>query len=236
MIRIAIVDDNIHDCQEYKKYLKQYGQEIGEVFQIREFHDGDEILENYASDFDIILMDIDMHFMNGMDAAKGIRAVDESVIIIFMTNMPQFAMEGYKVDALDYVLKPVNYFDFTQRLKRAISRMGKRQVKLIRIPVKGGVHRIDVAKVMFVEVQDHDLIYHTTEGNIETRGTIRDVEAELTEDGFFRCNKCYLINLAFVERIQGNDVLVSGEIIQVSRSHRKELLNVLNDFMSEVAR
>ena len=235
MIRIAIVDDDVRDCLVYRDYLKKYEQEIKESIQVREFHDGDEIVQNYSTDLDLILMDIDMRFVNGMDAAKEIRQMDEKVIIIFMTNMPQYAMEGYKVDALDYVLKPINYYDFTQRLNRAISRMQKRQERHIVINVKSGVQRVAVSRIMYVEVMDHDLIYHTPEESIVTRGTMRDAEQDLEREGFFRCNKCYLVNLAYVDSVKGNDVQVGGQMITVSRSHRKDLLNALNDFMSEVA-
>ena len=236
MIHIAVVEDDVKDCAEYAEFIRKYAEETGEKIQVKEFHDGDEIVENYSSDFDIILMDIDMKLMNGMDAAKEIRKVDEKVIIMFMTNMPQYAMEGYKVDALDYVLKPISYFDFSEHLNRAISRMSKRQNTFIKVNVKGGIKKIDISKLELVEVQDHDLIYHTSGDTIITRGTIRDVEQQLSGQGFFRCNKCYLINLAYVDSVKGSDVSVGGQLIQVSRSHRKELLDALNDFMNDVAK
>ena len=236
MIRIAIVDDDVRDCQVYRDYLKQYETERKENILVREYHDGDEILQNYASEFDIILMDIDMRFVNGMDAAKEIRQMDEKVIIIFMTNMPQYAMEGYKVDALDYVLKPINYYDFTQRLNRALSRMEKRQDRHIVINVKSGAKRLAISRIMYVEVMDHDLIYHTAEENVITRKTMRDAEQELEQEGFFRCNKCYLVNLAYVDSVKGNDVQVGDQLIAVSRARRKELLNALNNFLDEVAK
>lgn len=235
MIQVAVVDDDLNYCHEYIEYIQRYAKEHREAISVQEFHDGEDILDNYNAKFDIILMDIDMRFVNGMDAAAKIRENDSKVIIIFMTNLPQYAMEGYKVDALDYVLKPVNYSDFSQRLTRAISKMQRRQTKYFLVPVRGGASRIDLARLMYVEVQNHDLIYHMSEENIQTRGTMRDVESRLTEEGFFRCSNCYLVNLAYVEGIVGNDIQIGNSVIAVSRSRRKELLNALNNYFSEVA-
>ena len=90
-------------------------------------------------------MDVEMKFMDGMSAAEEIRKIDTEVVIIFITNMAQYAIRGYAVDALDYVLKPVSYFAFSQRLNRAISRMKKRETKIIMVNMKGGMVRINVA-------------------------------------------------------------------------------------------
>ena len=130
VIRIAIVEDDKVYQEQLTGYLHQYEQESGERFLITLFTDGDEITENYGSNFDIILMDIQMPFMDGMTAAECIRGKDSEVVIIFITSMPQFVMRGYTVDALDYVLKPISYFAFSQRIERALARMEKRKKKL----------------------------------------------------------------------------------------------------------
>ncbi len=127
MIKIAIVEDELAYAKQLQEFLLQYEKEMGESFHITTFSDGDEIVHKYKADFDIILMDVEMKFMDGMSAAEEIRKVDTEVVIIFITNMAQYAIKGYAVDALDYVLKPVSYFAFSQRLARAISRMKKRE-------------------------------------------------------------------------------------------------------------
>ena len=123
MISVAIVEDDERYAVILKEYLKKYEEEYRESIDVTRFEDGDEIVENYRSQFDIILMDIEMRFMNGMEAAKKIREKDSQVIIIFITNMASYAIIGYAVDALDYVLKPISYFAFSQRLNRAVGRM-----------------------------------------------------------------------------------------------------------------
>ena len=153
MIRIALVEDDENYRKELTEYLKRYENESGEKFNISVFSDGDEIVENYKAVYDIILMDIEMTFMDGMTAAEHIREYDSEVVIIFITNMPQYVMKGYMVDALDYVLKPVSYYAFSQKIDRALSRMKHRTKKYITVPIRGGVKKFDVSKLTYIEVQ-----------------------------------------------------------------------------------
>lgn len=236
MVHIALVEDDLICQNEMLGYLKQYEQESNEKFHISVFHDGNEIAEDYKAHYDIILMDIEMRIMDGMTAAERIRNLDSEVVIIFITNMPQYAMEGYKVDALDYVLKPVSYYAFSQRIDRALSRMERRKKKYLTIAIKGGLKKLDISLITYIEVQDHELVYHTKEEEFKTKGSLSYIEKELKDMGFFRCNKCYLVNMEYVEMVQNNDALVGGVWIQVSRSKKKLLMDALNNYMNEVSK
>lgn len=236
MIRIAVVEDDKNYAEKLRKYLDRYQKESGKKLKIEYFEDGEDIAVDYKGSFDIILMDIEMQFMNGMTAAERIREMDDEVVIIFITNTPQYAMKGYMVDALDYVLKPLAYFAFSQRIDRALTRLERRKKKFISISIKGRMKKLEVSGIHYVEVRDHDLIFHTEGGDFESKGAMKDVEASLETEHFFRCNKCYLVNLEHVEGISGNDLLVGNDVIQVSRSRKKEFMNRLNDYMNEVSK
>lgn len=234
MIQIAIVEDDKNYAASLEKYILRYEQEKNLKFSIQWFEDGEDIAVEYKGHFDIILMDIEMQFMDGMSAAKKIREVDEEVMIMFITNSPHYAMQGYAVDALDYVLKPINYFAFSERLNRAISKMKKHKESYITLSYRGGVQKIRVSDLYYVEVRDHDLIYHTKDGNLEIRGTMREAEETLKEESFFRCNKAYLVNLFYVDGFDNGDAIVAGERLLVSRARKKEFLDALNNYMNEV--
>ena len=107
MITIAIVEDEEAYAKQLTEYIEKYQQESGRRFKVIRFTDGDEIVEKYTGEYDIILMDIQMQFMDGMTAAEEIRKFDTKVVIMFITNMTNYAIRGYEVDAMDYVLKPV---------------------------------------------------------------------------------------------------------------------------------
>lgn len=236
MVRIALVEDDADYRKELTGFLKRYEQESSEKFSITTFTDGDEIVEGYRADYDIILMDIEMTFMDGMTAAERIRELDSEAVIIFITNMSQYVMKGYTVDALDYVLKPISYYAFSQRIDRALSRMKRRAKKYVNVSVRGGFRKLDASRITYIEVRDHDLVYHTEDDSFLTKGSLSEAEEELKNDNFFRCNKCYLVNLEYVETVQNNDVLVGGVWIQVSRPKRKALMDALNDYINEVSK
>lgn len=236
MIRIAIVEDDVHDREELKAALKRYEEEKKVKFGVTEFQDGEDIVTGYTADYDLIFLDIEMAFMNGMKAAEKIRELDKDVVIIFVTNMPQYAIQGYKVNALDYMLKPISWFSFTESLGRALLRVKTEEKEYITISLKGGKKKLDVSKICYVEVQDHLLIYHALDGEYTTKGTIRDAENQLDPKKFFRCNRCYLVNLEYVDNYLGSDVRVNGDTIQVSRSRRKPFLDALNEYLNEVGK
>lgn len=236
MLRIAIVEDDPVYTRQLKDYLLQYEKTSGERFAITCFTDGDEIALEYEAEYDIILMDIEMRYMNGMTAAEEIRKRDTEVVIIFITNTPQYALKGYAVDALDYVLKPISYHAFTQRIQRAMVRMQRRSRKYIRIDAREGSQKIDQARICFVEVQGRTLLFHTLDGVFETQGTLKETQENLDEKMFFRCNKGYLVNLEQVSGMRGDNVLVGGEEVQVSRSKKKAFLDALNNYIHEVSK
>ena len=236
MVRIALVEDDANYRRELTEYLERFSKECGEHFAISSFTDGAEIAEGYTAGYDIILMDIAMSYMDGMSAAEAVRQVDDEVVIIFLTSMPQYAMKGYSVGALDYVLKPVSYFAFSQRIQRALERMKKRAEKYISIPFKGGMRKLAASQISYVEVRDHDLTYHTASEVLPAKGTLSEAEALLGAASFFRCNKCYLVNLEYVDGVDSNSILIGGERIQVSRARKKALMDALNDYINEVSK
>lgn len=236
MLRIAVVEDDKTYAAQLKEYLVRYGTEKNQKISVALFPDGEDIVTDYSAEFDIILMDVEMTFMDGMTTAERIREKDNEVVIIFITNMPQYAIQGYKVDALDYVLKPISYFAFSQRIDRALTRVKKKEATYITVAQKGGKKKLNVDKICYVEVRAHDLIYHSTKGDIVTKSSMKEAEDTLGGTKFFRCNRCYLVNLEYVEDFRGNDVTVASDVIQVSRARKKAFMDALNDYMNEVGR
>ena len=103
----------------------------------------------------------------------------------------------------------------------------------ISVRIRNGVAKVDVSKIRYIDVLDHYLCYHTTDGEITTKASIRDAAEELKDETFFQCNKAYLINLAYVDGMQGNDLFIGEDRIPVSRSRKKELLEAINRYMTE---
>ena len=234
MINIAIVDDEQSYVLQIQQYLSQYSKESGERIEFSVFSDGDAIVHKYRSQFDIILMDVEMKFMDGMSAAEEIRRRDSEVVIIFITNVPQYAIRGYAVEALDYLLKPISYFAFSQCIGRAIVRMRNRRSKFITIAGKGGIARVDTRDIFYVESRGHSMVYHTSSGDYETASTMKETEQILDGCSFFRASKWYLINLAHVDAFQDGYAKLGAKDLAVSRLRRKEFMEALTNYWGEV--
>lgn len=233
MIKIALVEDEEAIISQLTGYFQDYQKTITEEIDVTVYHDGDEITSKYKSQFDIILMDIQMKFVDGMTAAEEIRRIDSEVIIIFVTNMTQYAIQGYKVGAMGYILKPVSYFSFCKHLGDAIARIKRRNSNYVTIQIKNGVLRLDTSDIYYVESQGHNLIYHTRSGIHLASGTMYAAEQVLENYGFSRGNKSYLINLAHVDGIQDKCASVKGELLQLSRPRHNAFLQDLMNYWSE---
>ena len=227
MVRIAVVEDDNSFVAELTEYLKSYQQRYEEKLEITLYRDGDEITSSYKAQFDIILMDIQMKFVDGMTAAKEIREMDSEVIIIFITNASQYAIRGYEVGALDYILKPVSYFVFSQKLTRAVERIKRLEKKDIIIQAKDGATRLNTSDVQYIESFDHNLVFHTEEKDFISNLTMKFIEKELNNSTFSRGNHCYLINLAYVDGIEDGCAVINGRKLQISRSRK-------NGFMKDL--
>lgn len=191
---------------------------------------------DYRAVYDIILLDVQMRRMDGMAAAEAIRRVDKEVILIFITNMAQFAIRGYAVDALDYVLKPVPYFAFSQQLQKAVERLRRRQKTFLTVPVEGGLRRIDVSSLYYLASEGHSVRFYTEYGDFTGPGSLKSYEEKLAGQPFARCNSGYIVNLAQVLAVQQNTVQVGPHELQISRPRKKAFLEALTDYIGGSAK
>ena len=231
MYRIAIVEDDRSFVEELQTYLGQYALEEKQVFEISVFHDGAEILENYEANYDLILLDIEMPKVNGMDAAEKIREVDENVVLMFITNMAQYAIHGYSVGALDFVMKPITYYTFSMKMKRALKRAQKKEQKPLILNLSDGIKTLEIKQIYYVEVQNRMLHYHTDEGEIIVRGTLQSAEDILKPYPFAKCNHWYIANLMHVKEVNKNIATVGPHQIEISRRNKSGFLKALTEYM-----
>ena len=232
MINPAIVEDEDTYAAQLTEFVEKYQAESGNHFKITRFRDGDEITNGYRGQFDIILMDIEMKFMDGMTAAEEIRRLDQDVVIMFITNMLNYAIRGYQVDALDYVVKPVSYFAFSQKLDRAIGRIKKSSSNIISIDMPSGVKKLDIDNIFYIESEGHNLNFYTSGGDFTIRAKLSDFEEQLTPYNFFRSNKGYLVNLKYVDGVEKGACLIAGKQLLISRARKNDFMSALTDYMA----
>ncbi|MBO7365014.1 MAG: response regulator transcription factor [Lachnospiraceae bacterium] len=230
MYKIAIVDDEYESLERLRNCLERYGQEKNLSFSAVCFRSGVDFIESYKNDYDMVFMDIDMPQMNGFDTAEELRKKDSTVVLVFVTFLMKYALRGYKLDALDYLIKPLNYNAFMITMDRAVQRCSRQVKAEVTLPASEGSIRIELNCLNYVEISNHDITYHTSRGEYSAYGTMRTVEKLLPEKQFCKCNRSILVNLRNVTRIQGNDVYVGTERLEISRSRKQEFLAALHTY------
>ena len=231
MIRIALVEDEADVRAQLQGYVQRHTRQYGTEFAVTEFADGMELLDDYRPVYDILFLDVEMKHLDGMETARRVRELDKDVIIVFITNMAQYAIKGYEVDALDFILKPLNYYTFSMRFTRAVGRVKNREGKRICLNLPDGAKFLDSREIYYVEIQNRMLHYHTKAGVFTIRGALKDVQEELEDWHFVKCNQCYLVNLKYVSEIRKNIAVVGGDELEISRRNRPAFLSAVVDFL-----
>lgn len=233
-MRIAIVEDEDSAAGSLEEYIKKYSEKFGVSTETDRFVDPLLLLGKYKPVYDIIFMDIIMPHMNGMEAAEKLRKIDKDVVLIFVTNMQNYAIRGYEVNALDFIVKPVSYNLFEFKMHRAVKAVSEKKNERSISVVCGGVTKVlAVSKIFYVEVKGHTVTYHTSDGEYSVRGTLDRAEAELPKDSFARCNYCYLVNLGYVKSVDSSLVYLQDFSLAVSRNKKKEFLGALADYLGK---
>ena len=204
MIRIAMVEDVAAVREQLMGYVQRYTRQYGTEFSVTEFADGVDILEDYRPVYDIVFLDVEMKHLDGMETARRIRA-------------------------LDYVLKPVPYFAFSQQLQKAVEKVSRHARHYLAVPVEGGLRRLDTVQIYYLESEGHRVHFYTEDGEFTAPGALKTFEEKLAACPFARCNSGYLVNLAQVRGVQQGVVEVGPYELQVSRPKRKSFLAALAD-------
>lgn len=234
MFRIAIVDDDPGDAAALQQYIAAYAQDKAAMRRaplaahtLRVFASGDEFLASFPAEYDAVFLDIDMPGTSGMRAAQLLRKDNNDAAIIFVTNMAKYALAGYSVRALDFIVKPVSYRDFALKFAKVIEYCRRNASRTIALrPGESEQVNVESADILYIEVIQHYLLYHMANGDCHrVRGTIGEAEARLAPYAFARASKSFLVNLRHVRSITGQAVDVGGETVYIGRTKRDAFLS-----------
>lgn len=232
MRNIAIVEDENSAASLLTDYIEKYAQKTGQEFHVDRYTNGVDFLKDYQGAYAVVFMDIQMPHRNGMSVAFELREMDKTVSIIFVTNLSQYAQKGYEVDAVGYLMKPVTYYDFALKFRKALDMYAMNEEQKVTINIAGGFCRISTDRLMYVEVVKHRLYYHLVDDVIEVTGVLSKVEEELKQYGFMRCNQCFLVNPKFVVSVKGYDVQVGNETLSISRPRKNAFMEELTTWLA----
>ncbi len=224
MLRIAIVEDEPASQKTLQEYVARYAQEKGEEIQSVLFEEGLTFLDEYQGGYDIIFMDIVMPHLNGMETARQLRKIDETVFLVFITSMAQYALQGYEVNACAFLVKPALYGQFQIVMDKIRKNMNRTEKSLIAICSRDQTYILPVKDITYLEVFNHSLVFHTQESQYEIHGSLSVYEEDSRFSGFVKISKSHLVNIAWITAIEENTITVAGEILPLSRRRKKECL------------
>ncbi len=235
-MRFAVCDDEEKFRVQARDMIDKLAGSLDVIVDV--YEDGRALLDAFDKNpYDVLFLDIEMPAMDGITLARKLRERSDNIYIVFLTGHVEYALEGYEVNALRYLTKPVQEDKLREVIRFVMDKnTSKRQVM---IKEDGEEMLLNVADIIYLEAQNQYVMIYTTEGEHLIRYNISDFEEKLKNDGFFRCHRGYLVSLAKVKKLVKSDVLMEGPdgdiSIPVSRSNVKPLKEALYSYVENVA-
>lgn len=225
MFKIAVVEDEEDAYEVLATLVDRYCKENSQEYCISHFKTGFEFLEKFHQNFNIVFMDIDMPHINGIETSRQLRQMDNEVALVFVTNLSKLAIKGYEVDASSFLVKPINYYVLENCLKKISKKIQQEERDFLLLSVDDSIIKIKIGEILFIEVMDHFSVFHLLDQRvIKIRSTLNSIEERLSGYGFSRCSNSYLINLKYIETIEGDMVYIGSERITITRTKKKQFM------------
>ncbi len=229
-MNVAIIDSSVYDRIKLISIINKIAQNKNFDVNISEFCGGDEFLFAYKHQFDVVFMDTEMSKKNGIEVAAKLREIDKHVPLVFVTHSASYAMDGYEVSALDYLVKPVDEVYFLSKINRILNRALHRQQKIM-VKVGQDIVVIDKNRVTYLESSGHYTTYHTLDGKFTSYSTFKKAISAFDNNKFEFCNRCYYVNLDYVKKIENEFVHVMDEKVLISRPRKKGFIKALTNYI-----
>ena len=223
MYKLAICDDSPADTLYLQGLVSKWARKADKMIEIQTFASAEAFLFEYEEEksFDILLLDIEMAEMDGVTLARKIRAGNQEVQIIFITGYADYIADGYEVEALHYLLKPVKEEKLFEVLERAVVKLARNERTLL-LENADGTMRVPLYEIRWIEVQRNYVSIHAAE-DYTMKKSLSEVETELDE-GFMRTGRSFIINLKQVRRIGKTEVILAdGSTVPLSRGYYEKL-------------
>lgn len=233
-MKIVICDDDILFIDQITKYIEQYEKKylLGIIKYI--FTDNEEMYEFFqdTSDIDLIFLDVLFEHSNGMQTARKIRTLNHRVSIIFISQLKDFAIEGYEVNADGYLLKPIDYSVFESKMESIINKLRKEEDRFFFDTTDKGKVLFRFYEITYIETYSRRVKIHTRIDELIGYKKMKDYEKILEDYGFARCHAAYIVNMQYIHRINGLILtLKDGTEIPISKTRKKGFMKLFTKFI-----
>lgn len=226
-MKIALVDDELEQRTILLEYLTRFAKENGITWVVDTYTNPTDFLSSFEDQYSLLLLDIEMPAMTGLELAKKIRSRGSEVGIIFVTVMAQYAINGYEVNALDFMVKPVNYFPFSMKMLKAYKNLPKDKKMVVKS--EGETIILPEKDILYIEGSNQYIVFHLKNNTqVKVKNSLKDIETKLEKAQFARCSNSFIVNLDYATKISGNDLYVGKSILPISRSKKKEFTERMN--------
>lgn len=233
---IAICDDEKFFRETIINYLLTFQIEANDI-SVFEFENGENLISAYkkGKKFDIVFLDIEMDGITGIEVGKQIREFEKNVIFIFTTSHTEYISDAFRLNAFQFLVKPINQEDFNNEMKRAINTINQNKKKYI-IKSDNKIEVIEICDIIYIEIFGRKLVVHTVKKNFEITGRLKDEFDKLKSFGFIRCHKSIFVNMDYIQSIENKSiVLTSNNAIALSRNYKSDVLRSFNFYLSGCA-
>lgn len=240
MIRMALCDDTYDDLLQIKKMVDEYVESRKLSVDVSLFNHPDELLTLVETkSFHVYLLDIVMPMVNGIQTARELRWNDKNAQVVFITSEKSYALEAFDVNAVNYILKPVDKTKLFDTLDRILKDIKIEEVEPITIKVKGGIRKINLKNVQYIEYSNHSVKYMLNSGETVQTVTLRInfndyISQNILDKNFVRCHESFLVNLSYIDVLLKNQIELRGQrTIPVSKSRYGEIQKAYLDYQLE---
>lgn len=220
-MKIAVCDDEILFLDEICSLLEVWGKERGISLSLYRFTNGDDLIDIHRSEWmDLIILDVIMPLLSGMDTARELRNTNQAVPIIFLTSSREFAVDSYEVKAWNYLIKPIDRAHLFLTLDEFLITY-RSTTKFFTAKTVDGFCRIAIPDVDYLEAQNKQVLIHLSNGRMITARELFSKCAEVftPENGFCCCHRSYIVNLTNVERFSKTELTtIYHGVIPISRN------------------
>lgn len=233
-MRVIVCDGDWYFCKQIAKYIRQFEKETQTGITLYLFESETKMCDFLLKTpgIDIIFLDIVFQEEKGIQIAKEIRKRNQKVCIVFVSSLDKFAVQGYDVQAQGYLLKPLDYHKFKDKMNMLIRKLNKERERFYCDITKEGRLVLPFDEIMYIETKGRNTAIHTPTESFNSYRKMKEHQILLEPEGFCRCHAAYIVNLQYVKRVDGQEIyLKNHEMLHISKTKKKEFYDMFVDYI-----